>query len=1686
MEIPGYKIIEKIHGGVRLSSFRALNTSDRQRVVIRTTNHESHHFLLEAGYDIARHLDSERVVTPIDLGSHNGLIYLVLEDFGARPLSVSDVLSLSVKEKLVLFIKIIESLFYIHEADIIHHDINPDNIWWNPETNHLKIDGFGLAARKEKANSAPEKYEMDPYQVAYMSPEQTGRTNMNPVRTTDLYSLGCCFYQFLTGAPPFTIQDTLELIYCHLASTPRWPHQVTPQIPEPVSDIIMKLLEKKPGNRYQSCSGLKKDFETCLDLLEKESRIQPFTLGQHDLFSELCFSETLYGRDEDIHQLILALKENRDAGFPFILVSGQAGVGKSSIVEQALKQSGIKGYIITGKHDRVSKQGAVRSAFESLTLQILNQGKTRIEEWKQRILAALGNNAPLILDLVPMLEFIIGKQSPALKLNPLENDVRMNIVIRKFIETIVFSQTSLIFFLDDLQWVEPETLRILKTIELSPIRGFHLICTYRETETDSLHPFIQAINKIKKNGCPIHEIHLGPLNQETQSRWMSALFKKTVKAVQPFSALVFQKTGGNPFFIKRFLTYLVDIKLLYQDTKRSWHWDLKRIKALPVTDHMDDFMATMINPLDPGTMDLLKTASCLGSSFPVRLLEMVCGKNHPSFPNALAPALHKGILIQDQDRLKFAHDLFRDSVYETMPEPEKKQRHLQCGRKILEMAPEAMDGNLFIAVDQMNAAGIMLSAQEDRTELALLNLRAGQKKKELSSLQAADRYFQTGLGLLPIGAWVSHYQLMLSLFSQRCEILYALGNIPEAEYAFHQILAHAQIQGHIMDAFEAKSTYLMQAYRAQEAIETGFMILSRFDYPLPPAFNRFYIFKEILQFKKQTLGKKVKDLINLPEMTDPRQEAIVRILLIILRACSLNGHPHAMGLLIHTMNYVLKHGINPYSAYLFSFYGAALSNQTYDLKNGLEYGKLAMAIVDKFNAEKQEILTRHLFIVISLNCLGKTRHHIDKLSAVVKKSLNSGMFMDVCSLCVLYFSFLFISGSRLETLEQKMLAKQKQILDSGQVLWMHNLELLFQVIRALMGKEQKKFLLDTPGDIHNETMLETWEKTQTIAMITDYYLYRQIISYFTENPEASLDHAQKGSLYFRSFVSLTSRMTHIFFYTLALFDRLDQAPRKSQTSCLKMIRKNYRFFKLIHRKAPENNPHLFFLITAERARIKEQDKKAFTYYEKAMTDAKKAGYIHVEALCCELAGKFYLKKGNQRIGQFLIFEAAGLYRKWGVPSKAAALEHQYDRFSFGKNRVEGLKANAIEFRDIDIYSVLKASQAISGEIKPQKLMRLLIQLILKNSGAQRAFLLLDTDHMLKIDAFAQIHPDIVKILEGIPLEEAGNRLAKSIVYAVFLSKKTLILDNASAENRFFYDPYITETRPVSVLCMPVMGQKKIQGVLYLENNLISGAFTRKHIIIIEILISQVIISIENSRLYEKLRREIKKQVLGMKKIQAQQIQLKKMSLQLTQTEERERKAIADNLHDSVTQSLALTIAKLKSIKEPNRDEMFIKIAEARKLLEESLAGIRSLTFQLSSPILYDVGLEAALQWLCEDFFQKYGLPVQFINSSQPFTIPDETTKITLYRISQELLMNIIKHSQAKKAIIIVSCRDRHLTIRVEDNGIGFESSGLNRKSGFGLFSISERMNALGGSIQIDSSPGKGARIQIKAPLTTQT
>lgn len=1688
IEIPGFTVLDKIEEDTIFSYFRARCLSDQETVLITIVNQEKDIHLLESAYEITRPLDPEFILKPAALKFHNGIAFSVCEDFGAVPLSCLDTAYLTVTEVIRLFILIVRSLNHIHDSKIIHNDIKPDNVWFNPVSKQIKINGFGLGINYGNDTDPSAKIDVDCHDAVYMSPEQTGRTRLRITRSTDFYSLGCVMYEISSGNPPFIVQDTLELISCHLAKKPKEPHLINDKIPQSISGIIMKLLEKNPSRRYQSCLGLQTDLETCLGMIEGRQPIQNFMPGQHDIVSTLDFSGKLYGRDREIKTLIRTLTGEHGEPYPLILVSGAAGSGKSVLVDHVWKQSNLNAYFATGKHNRISTGGsAVESVFESLILQILGEGRTRVKEWKEKILNALGDTAQLVIEFIPMLEFIIGKQSSPIRLTAIETDIRLNIVIRKFIESIASTDRPLILFLDDMQWVEPESIRILETIELQPIPGFCIVCAYRDNETDLQHPFVQTLLNFKKNKSPVIEIKLAALDKDTQNQWISDILKRSLSETRSFSDRLYEKTDGNPFLLKSFLEYLSHSGLIYQSIEdHTFVWDLDQIDSTPLTDDVGYFMINKINQLGMESIELLKLASCQGYLYSLKTLEVVSGKKDKLFKDTLSPLIDKGILIQKRENLRFVHDIVQESVYSMMSEAERAEKHLKTGRQLLSNATEKeFYDQIFNIVDQMNFGMSMISNPLERVDLAELNLKAGQRKIESSSLKSADKYFQTGIELLPDFAWGTYFKLTKSLFLKRCELLYVLGEYSQAEQTFAQVLDHVELPPEdLLRIFEAKSTYLMQSYRAEEVFGSGLVILSKLGYPVSSRSGWFQQMKEVLIFKKQLMGKKINEILMLPEVTDSRHAAIIRVLIIITRAGALNGNPFAYIALFKSMQLVIKHGITPYAAYVFSLYGAVLSNLRYDLEKGYAFGKLALDIVKKFKADRQEILTHHLLIVTSINSFGQTKKYLKQLAMIVDNSLKSGLFMNIFNLHVMYFFLEFISGTPLAIIEKKMLASRKHILEANQIVWIHNLELLFQVVRTLMGKSRQTFLLENSTDIYNEKLIEGWAKTNTVSTISDYFLYRQILSYFFQNSQESLEYARKGAVYFTSYVSLSSQMAHRFFYALALIDRCRMADKKSRSGYQKMIDKNLKFLKMIYRKAPENNPHMYFLLEAETARRKKRFEKAVFYYEKAIASASESEYLYIEAICCELAGHYYLENKRIYFARLLILKSIECYRIWGLSSKVKQIETEYAGLIDKPYQTPVTHNETVDFKDIDIYSILKASQAISREIKPKSLMRSLIALILKNSGAQRAFLLLTTGSQLQIEAFGQTDPDSVKILQATPVEEVDKRLAGSVVYYTFLSKKSLILDDASLDIRFNHDPYIKEKKPVSILCMPVIGKKNIQGVLYLENNLMAGVFTKERLNVLGILIAQVVISMENSRLYEKLRTEIKKQVHSARKIQSHREQLRKMSSQLAQAEERERKEIADDLHDSVTQTLAMSISILKSLQASNGKDNFLRMKDTQSLLEQSLANIRSLTFQLSSPILYDVGLEAALEWLCEDYSQKHGLEIRFINGTNPATPLDNAVKITLYRAVRELIINIVKHAQTSSAVLVISCQDNFYCISMEDNGIGFNTFGVNKSDRFGLFSISERMRALNGNIHIHSIPGKGTKITIKVPLPT--
>ncbi len=1690
--IPGFDILELLFQNELMNIYRAGDRTNRRMAMIKVPRHQSANTLVTREYDLASGLDPRQVIKPTALETHEQLKFLVYDDFNARPLRSILPADLGLEDQLILLANLSGSLAHIHQNSILHNYVNPDTLWVDPENLNVKITGFehALPSRTDSGKSHIHSLESSETHLAYMAPEQTGRTSLDLSMASDLYSLGCTFYEIMTGRVPFSTDDTLELIHSHLAKDPVPPHQTRPEIPEFMSAIIMKMMKKRPEDRYTSCDVLKKDVELCKSVLNDPVSQVSFIPGEHDPIQSIDFSEQIYGRETDTRRLMDTLTDTTRDPTPLIMISGPPGIGKTEFVKHVGRRLNHRVYFAIGKHDKIPTRNVVQSVFESLILQIISEGKPAMSKWKEQIHTVLGNNLRIMTDMVPMLEFIVGKQPPLINLSPIENEIRINITMRKFIETLADREKPLVMFLDDLQWAEPESIRLIEIIGMSPIDGFYIICAFRDSQVTEDHVFIRTVDQLRHSGMKIHEIALSPISEAQQKNWLKDLFSASGQApeknLETFSVLLYEKTGGNPFYLKSFLDYLLEKQLILSTSNRSWHWDLEKINTVPATNTPDNFLSRKTAHLDTSSKTLLNLAACTGSSIPSPILEKLYAQTSLEFQSALAPILTNGIMELDKDNLRFMHDIIMESASELIPEDERLQLHLKIGRQLLAITPEnELEDRCLLIADQLNAASSLILDPNERVTLAGINLKAGQKKMKLASLQSAEQYFRTGIELMGSDGWRTDFNLTMGLHIRQCEILFIMGEQASAQTVYDRALSHSRHPDEMLAILEAKSAYLMQAYQAGEVVESALAILKRLEFQLPGRFNLFYLIREILGFRLALIKTPIDQIDDLPEITDARQSAIIRIMIIISRACALNGNPLAIVVMFRALRFICQKGINPYAGYVFSYYAHILSNLKYRLEKGYKFARLAVDTIDRFKEEKQKILPEYLFILISINSHGKTRHHLNQISMILKQSLRAGIFMNVFNLHVMYFFLHFISGTKLSEIEQDMAARRNDILGAKQAIWNQNLDLLFQVIRILRGKDNVPFLTPSPTDIYDEQLVATWQKTYSIATVSDFFLYRQIIAYLHDDHTRSLIYAEKGRPYFNSYVTLTAQMTHRFFHALALAlaHRMKPGSSPGPAVLFKTFKDQLGFFKKIYRQAPENNPHMYYLLQAKYNQFKNRFQKASRLYHLAIQAARTAGYIHVEAICCEQAARFFLEQKQPYFAIFLIQESIGLFEEWGCTPKSKLLKEEFDALLKESLPPKTSAAGSSAFRDPDVLSVLRASQAISREVQPRKLMKQLISLIIRNSGAQRAFLLLHTDDHLRIQASAQTDPEEIEVLQDSIVAQTSDLLPASTVHYVFMSQKRIILEHASRSGMFNHDPYMLKNRPISVLCIPVVGKKRTKGVLYLENNLISGAFTEERVSTLNILINQMVISIDNSTLYEDLKNEIRKQVHATRKIKEHQVQLQKMSSQLAEVEEQERKAIADDLHDSVTQTLAMSISMFKTMKIPEH------VQNARitlDLLEQSLTNIRSLTFQLSSPLLYDVGLEAALEWLCEDVSTKNDIHIEFKNFITPTLTLNDTQKVSLYRMSRELIINIIKHARADKASMTLSLNQGRLTVCVKDNGMGFDRSRVSKGDGFGLFSISERINILEGDMEIDSVKGEGSAIYLRVPVNHTT
>ncbi|HEY9834742.1 MAG TPA: AAA family ATPase, partial [Stenomitos sp.] len=1487
IKISGYQITEELHKSAYSLVYRGCR-EDNQPVILKMLRQaypspeEIARFQRE--YEVTRSFNLIGVVDVYNLERDHNRWLMILEDFGGQSL---DRLKLAGKlaliDFLILAIEVTDILGQIHKRYIIHKDINLSNIVFNPTTRQVKLIDFGISTALSRENSTFRNPNLLEGTLAYISPEQTGRMNRAIDYRTDFYSLGVTFYELLTGQLPFPIQDALELVHCHIAKQPTLPHEHKANIPPFVSEIVLKLMSKNAEDRYQSAYGLKADLEKCLRQWQAKRHIDLFPLGQQDVSDKFQISQRLYGREQEIDTLLAAFERVSQGTSEMMLVSGYSGIGKSALVQEVYKPiTRQRGYFISGKFDQFQRNipyASLIHAFRSLVLQLLMESQADIATWREKILAALGSNGQVMIEVIPELELIIGSQPAVPELPATEAKNRFNLVFQNFIKVFTRKEHPLVIFLDDLQWADGVSLKLIALLTTAADSKYlFLIGAYRDNEVSAVHPLMLTLDEIEKAKVRANHICLSPLDLPHITQLINDIFHCEPATARALAELVLTKTGGNPFFIGEFLKLLyTEALVIFNYERGSWQWDLGEIQAQKITDNVVELMVAKVQKLPPQTQAVLKLAACIGNQFDLDKLAIVYEKLQRETATDIWAAIAEGVILPLNDayklmeldveglsaqlvaEYKFAHDRIQQAAYALISEADKQSVHLRIGQLLLKnTSPRELEHNLFDIVNQLNLGQTLIDQQTQRDELAQLNLEAGRKAKASAAYQSAFNYLQVGFGLLREDSWYNQYNLTLGVYVEAAEAAFLVANFDEMERLTEIVLQQAQTLLDRVAVYEIKH----QAYYAEnkplEAVKIALDVLKLLEVVFPDQPSESDFMLALQETQSALAGKQALELIELPKMVEPLKLAIMRILVLIYMPSYLASPSLFPLVALKLVNLSLKYGNAPESAFGYVTYGLMLCTSLADIETGYQFGQLALYLSERFNA-KQFLAKVSL---IANNHIRPWKEHIkDTLSSLLEGyqiGLETGDWQYAAMTGYTYCLHIYLIGRKLAEVKKEMTKYGEAISELKQEGVLHWHQMFWQLILNLSGQTEKPFHLK--GELYDETkMLPIHLEANDQGSLFNAYLIKITLNYLFQNIQQALVDAIKIEEYLSS-ASGPFIPIHHFYDSLIWLAFFIDALETEQNCILEKVTANQEKMEKWAHHAPMNYLHKFYLVEAERARVLGNDKDAREYYDKAISLAHENEYLNEEALAYELAGRFYLARNQNHVARHYLHDAHYAYQRWGAVAKVKDLEARYPQF------LANTSTNTLQTRlppsttesgqttsgVLDLNSVLKGSQSISSEIELEKLLANLMKILIENAGAQTGFLILEKEGQLLIEAKGDAEQDDVIVRQS-PLVEASQNLPLSAINYVVRTREDVVLADATREGIFTTDTYIIKKQPKSILCTPIIHQSKLIGLLYLENNLSTGAFTPDRLEVLKLLSSQAAISLQNAQLYVALR-----------------------------------------------------------------------------------------------------------------------------------------------------------------------------------------------------------------------------------------
>jgi PAS domain S-box-containing protein len=1428
-------------------------------------------------YALKDQLDASWAIRPVELLHDHERTSLVLEAPDGLPLEHFMGAPLEPGLFLQLAIAISIAVGRLHERGLVHKDIKPANIFVNTTTGEAWLTGFGIASRAPRERQSPDPPEFIAGTLAYMAPEQTGRMNRSIDSRSDLYSLGVTLYQMLSGRLPFTASDPMEWVHCHVARKPAPLNEYVESIPATLCAVILKLLAKTAEERYQTAAGLESDLRRCLAQWKNLGRIEEFPLGERDTSDRLLIPERLYGRASDIESLLASFDRVVANGTPeLVLVSGYSGIGKSSVVNELHKMLvPPRGLFGAGKFDQYKRDfpyATLAQAFQSLVRPLLSKPEAQLHLWRDAFRDALGPNGMLMVDLVPELKHVIGEQPPVPALPPQDAQRRFQLVFRRFISVFARPEHPLALFLDDLQWLDAATLDLVEDLMAQRDVGhLMLIGAYRDNEVSSVHPLIRKLASIRQAGGAVREIVLAPLTREDLRQLIADSLHCELEHCDPLAALVHEKTGGNPFFVIQFITALAEDGLLsFDHGEGRWAWDLNRIHARGYTDNVVDLLLAKLNRLPVETQNALQQLACLGNSADFASLRMVYQSWNEEMHRQFWEAVRAGLVFRAEDSYKFLHDRVQEAAYSLIPEESRAATHLRIGMLLAAHIPaEKREERIFEIVNQLNRGSHLIASADEREWVAKLNLIAGRRAKASTAYASALKYLTAGRTLLSEESWSHNYELIfdIELCLAECELLTA--EMVRSETRLSMLAKRARSGHDIAVVTRLRLTLYTTLDRSDSGMEVFLDYLRRSGtaWSLHP--TRQEVMREYDRIGFLIGNRQIEDLIELPLMNDPDvldvldvfTEAVTPSLFVDENLCSL--------VICRMVNLSLEHGNSDGSCFAYVWFAIVAGPRFDNYNGGFRFGRLGYELVEKRGLTRYEARTCMSFGNIVL----PWARHAREGRAFVRRAFDVanrvGDLTFAAYSCDQLITNFLIVGDPLAEVQRETENVLSFVRKTRFGLVVDIIVAQLGLIRSLRGSTAK-FGCFNDGEFDELDFERHLASNAPLALAEFWYWTRKLQARYLAGDHASaVDAALHGQQLLWTSPSQLETAEFHFYAALARTASWDNASGEQRQGQLESLVAHHRQLETWAEHCPENFENRAALVGAEIARIEGRDLDAERLYELAIRSAHANGFIHNEALAHEVAARFYAARGFDKFEEAYLREARSRYVRWGADGKVRQLDQLYPRLRDKAHAAGPTSTIDATLEYLDLATVIKLSQAVSGEIVLERLIDTLMRTAIQHAGAERGVLILARGDEYQIVAEAAIDTDTVRVGQL----QSGASLAdmpQSVIRYVVRTNEIVHLNDAVSDNAFADDEYIQRHHARSILCLPCLKDTTLIGMLYLENNLTTHAFTQSRMVLLKFLASQAAISLENIRLYgelqereAKVRRLVDSNIIGI-------------------------------------------------------------------------------------------------------------------------------------------------------------------------------------------------------------------------------